>query len=222
MRRACETGKPIEGVTFKVEQVDGGYSAQHRTDKDGLIVLENLEAGAYVITEVAPAAGYVADPIPRTVLLEANKTTTVEIVNVRQPDLRILKYDQQTKKPLANVTFEVYHDAKLIGQYTTNSDGEIFLSGLEPGTYLVKEISTDDAHVVNSTPQQIELKAGQTGTAELVFFNQLKPGIHLVKVDSVTMKSLPNVRFEIKKVGGSYRQEFTTDQNGGAATRCCK
>ena len=36
----------------------------------------------------------------------------------------------------------------------------------------------------------------------------------LVKVDSVTMKSLPNVRFEFKLVGGSYRQEFVTDING--------
>ena len=34
------------------------------------------------------------------------------------------------------------------------------------------------------------------------------------KVDSITMKSLPNVRFEFKLVGGSYRQEFTTDVNG--------
>ena len=78
----------------------------------------------------------------------------------------------------------------------------------------MKEIATDDAHVVNSTPQQIELKAGETQTRELVFFNSLKPGIHLIKVDSVTMKSLPNVRFEFKLVGGSYRQEFVSDING--------
>ena len=31
---------------------------------------------------------------------------------------------------------------------------------------------------------------------------------------SVTMKSLPNVRFEFKLVGGSYRQEFVTNING--------
>ena len=37
----------------------------------------------------------------------------------------------------------------------------------------------------------------------MVFFNSKKPGIHLVKVDSVTMKSLPNVRFEFKLVGGN-------------------
>ena len=48
----------------------------------------------------------------------------------------------------------------------TNEGGEIFFYDLEPGTYLVKEIATDDGHVVNSTPQQIELKAGETQTRE--------------------------------------------------------
>lgn len=115
---------------------------------------------------------------------------------------------------MPDVTFEVWHDGDLFGEYTTNASGEIFLYELDPGTYLVKEIATDDAHVVNSTPQQIELNAGDTQTRELVFFNSLKPGIHLIKVDSITMRSLPNVRFEFKLVGGSYRQEFTTDLNG--------
>lgn len=77
---------------------------------------------------------------------------------------------------MPDVTFEVWHDGDLFGEYTTNASGEIFLYDLDPGTYLVKEVATDDAHVVNSTPQQIELKAGDTQTRELVFFNSLKPG----------------------------------------------
>ena len=62
-----------------------------------------------------------------------------------------------------------------------------------------------DAHVVNSTPQQIELKAGETQTRELVFFNSLKPGIHLVKVDSITMRSLPNVPMLISPLSSVIR-----------------
>lgn len=51
-------------------------------------------------------------------------------------------------------------------------------------------------------PQEIELKAGD-GIKQLVFFNDRKPGIHLIKVDSVTMEAIPNVRFEFKLVGGA-------------------
>ncbi|MDE6589255.1 MAG: hypothetical protein K2K53_02680, partial [Oscillospiraceae bacterium] len=170
------TGKPIAGVTFLIEQVGGGYSRQHATDENGLIVLEGLNPGAYTVTEVKPAPGYVADATPRAVWLEKNRTTTLELTNVRKPDLRILKYDQQSGKPLAGVTFEVWHDSELLGEYTTDGSGEIYLSGLELGTYLVKEVATDDEHVVNTTPQQIELTADRTETAQLVFFNSKKPG----------------------------------------------
>ena len=40
--------------------------------------------------------------------------------------------------------------------------------------------------MVNRTPQQNELQAKETKAQEPVFFNLLKPGIHLVKADSVT------------------------------------
>ena len=36
---------------------------------------------------------------------------------------------------MPDVTFEVWHDGDLFGEYTTNSSGEIFLYDLEPGTY---------------------------------------------------------------------------------------
>lgn len=75
-------------------------------------------------------------------------------------------------------------------------------------------VATPDSHVVDSTPQEIELRAGMTEMATLVFFNYTKPGIHLVKVDSRTMAPLPNTRFRITQVGGTYSEELRTDANG--------
>ena len=66
-----------------------------------------------------------------------------------------------------------------------------------------------------STPQEVELSAGD-GIKELLFFNDVKPGIRLIKVDSTDpSKVIPNAVFEIKSVAGDYGpQEFVTDQNG--------
>ena len=93
--------------------------------------------------------------------------------------------------------------------------GEILLVNQQPGTYLVKETASDDEHIVDTTPQQVELHAGD-GIKQLVFFNDKKPGIHLIKVDSANLsKPIANVKFEIKAVDGSYGpEEFTTDENG--------
>ena len=61
----------------------------------------------------------------------------------------------------------------------------------------------------------MELSAGD-GIKELLFFNDVKPGMRLIKVDSTDpSKVIPNAVFEIKSVAGDYGpKEFTTDQNG--------
>nr|WP_325299425.1 SpaA isopeptide-forming pilin-related protein [uncultured Dysosmobacter sp.] len=214
-----QTGVSLPKASFDVF-ADGKLITSVTTNDNGEARVTGIRKEAYIeIVETAAPAGYVLDKTPHGIHIDPYDPATEDdpvltVTNRARPALRILKYDLKSNSPMPDVTFEVWHDGDLFGEYTTNASGEIFLYDLEPGTYLVKEVATDDAHVVNSTPQQIELKAGDTQTRELVFFNSLKPGIHLVKVDSITMKSLPNVRFEFKLVGGSYRQEFTTDING--------
>lgn len=214
-----QTGVSLPNASFDVF-ADGKLITSVTTNDDGEARVTGIRKEAYIeIVETAAPAGYVLDKTPHGIHIDPYDPATEDdpvltVTNRARPALRILKYDLKSNSPMPDVTFEVWHDGDLFGEYTTNASGEIFLYDLEPGTYLVKEVATDDAHVVNSTPQQIELKAGETQTRELVFFNSLKPGIHLIKVDSITMKSLPNVRFEFKLVGGSYRQEFTTDMNG--------
>lgn len=214
-----DKGTSLPNATFDV-YADGKLMTSVTTNDAGEAKISGIKQEAYIeIVETAAPDGYVLDKTPHGIHIDPYNPAlqddpVITVTNKARPALRIVKYDNQSKQPLSDVTFEIYRNTELIGRYTTNSKGEIFLYDLAPGTYLVQEVATDDNHVVNSTPQQVELKAGQTETQTLVFFNQLKPGIHLLKVDSQTMQSLPNVRFEFKLIGGSYKQEFTTDANG--------
>ena len=202
---------------------DGKLLTNVTTNDNGEARVTDIKKEAYMeIVETAVPAGHVLDKTSHAIHIAPYGLVTEDdpvltVTNRAQPAFRILKYDLTCNAPMPDVTFEIWHDGDLFGEYITNASGKIFLYDLAPGMYLVEEVATDDAHVVNSTPQQIELKAGEMQTRELVFFNSLKPGIHLIKsVDSITMKSLSNVRFESKLVGGSYRQEFTTDILSGA------
>lgn len=211
----ADTNEPLSGATFRIAQIEDGTRYLDRTtDANGVIEISDLEPGVFSVKEIISPSGYQLNEREYHVLLTAGNTSQIIVPNRIKPTLKIIKYDNLSKTPLANATFEVYKDTTLIGVYTTDAAGEILLTGLLPGTYFVKEIAVDDAHVVNSTPQQIEIKAGSRDTAVLVFFNQLKPGIHIVKVDSETMLPLANAKFKISKVGGSYEKEFTTDKNG--------
>jgi len=214
-----DTGTSLPNATFDV-YADGKLLTSVTTNDAGEAKVSGIKQEAYIeIVESAAPDGYVLDKTPHGIHIDPYNPAlqddpVLTVTNKARPALRIVKYDNQSKQPLSDVTFEIYRNTEYIGSYTTDGNGEIFLYDLAPGTYLVQEVATDDNHVVNSTPQQVELKAGQTETQTLVFFNQLKPGIHLLKVDSQTMQTLPNVRFEFKLVGGSYKQEFTTDANG--------
>ena len=206
-------GKPLAGATFRIGKIDDpDHYVDKVTDAQGRITLEGLDAGVYSVQELNAPEGYVLNSTEHHVKLYPGETSTIVIENEKRPALRIVKYDAQTKKPLPDTTFEVYRDAELVGTYTTDANGEILLYDLEPGTYLVKEVSAPDSHVLNSTPQEIELEAGQTGT--LVFLNYLKPGIYLVKLDSRTLEPLANARFRVTQVGGGYSEEHITDING--------
>lgn len=194
------------------------YITSVTTNDAGLAYVTGLETGYYTIREVTPPEGYTLNTEEQSVYVDTYDPATtddprVTFKNNKTPQLRILKYDAQTRQPLANVTFEVYRDTQLIGTYTTNVAGEIYLYDLDPGTYLVKEVSAPNTHVVNSTPQQIELKEG-VQNYRLTFLNYLKPGMYLVKLDLQTMQPLQNVRFRVSQVGGGFSREYLTDQNG--------
>ncbi len=103
-----------------------------------------------------------------------------------------------------------------MGIFQTDQFGEILLTDCEPGTYRVEERDTGgDDHVLDTTPQEVELKAGD-GIKELVFFNDRLPGIHLIKVDSADLSQpIANARFRIEAVDGSWGpEEYTTSEDG--------
>ncbi len=214
----ANTNIPLSGAYFDIYK-DGELIDSVRTNEQGIATVSGVSEGYYEAVERVAPYGYVLDTSRHGMHIDALDPATGEdpvlrITNKLMPALRIVKYDAQTMKPLADVTFAVYKDTELIGEYTTDRGGEIYLYDLEPGTYTAQEIAAPDSHVINSTPQSIELVEGATEMYNLIFFNYLKPGIHLRKVDAQTMQPLANAKFRVTQVGGTFSQEYTTDANG--------
>lgn len=216
VEKVSNTGEPLAGVTFQIKHIETGWMQTGVTEPGGAVQFSNLKPGAYEVREIAGIDGWMADTeTVQTVTVTTGATASVSFTNKELPGLRIVKYDRTTLEVMAEVSFEIWRDGELLGTYQTDQMGEILLVNQQPGTYLVKETASDDEHIVDTTPQQVELHAGD-GIKQLVFFNDKKPGIHLIKVDSANLsKPIANVKFEIKAVDGSYGpEEFTTDENG--------
>lgn len=209
----ADSGDHLAGAQVEIKHIESGATYTGITDLAGSVYFDQLKPGAYQIRELAAPSGWVKDGQTYTVNVVSGTEVSYTLKNQAKPGLTITKYDEQTKTPLPDVTFAVYLDTELIGTFATDQLGQIRLTNLQPGTYLVKEVSTDTGYVLDSTPQEIELSAGD-GIKTMTFFNTVKPGIHISKVDSVTMQPLANAKFKVSLVGGTFSKEYVTDQNG--------
>ena len=216
IEKLSDTGAHLPGAMVQIKHIESGVTYTAETNFAGYAIFDNIKPGAYEIKEITAPSGWLKDDATYTASVATGETTTFSLVNKELPGLRIIKYDRKNMVAMANVTFEIFRDSVSLGKFRTDEFGEILLTDAAPGTYRAVEVDTgSDGHILDTTPQEVELSAGD-GIKELLFFNDVKPGIRLIKVDSTDpSKVIPNAVFEIKSVAGDYGpQEFVTDQNG--------
>ena len=216
IEKLSDTGAHLPGAMVQIKHIESGVTYTAETNFAGYAIFDNIKPGAYEIKEITAPSGWLRDDATYTASVATGETTTFSLVNKELPGLRIIKYDRKNMVAMANVTFEIFRDSVSLGKFRTDEFGEILLTDAAPGTYRTVEVDTgSDGHILDTTPQEVELSASD-GIKELLFFNDVKPGMRLIKVDSTDpSKVIPNAVFEIKSVAGDYGpKEFTTDQNG--------
>ena len=216
IEKLSDTGAHLPGAMVQIKHIESGVTYTAETNFAGYAIFDEIKPGAYEIREITAPSGWLKDDATYTAAVATGETTTFSLVNKELPGLRIIKYDRKNMVAMPDVTFEIFRDSVSLGKFRTDEFGEILLTDAAPGTYRAVEVDTgSDGHILDTTPQEVELSAGD-GIKELLFFNDVKPGMRLIKVDSTDpSKVIPNAVFEIKSVKGDYGpKEFTTDQNG--------
>ena len=137
-------------------------------------------------------------------------------IDAYKSSIKVVKVDQETKKPLKGVEFNFrYSDGQNIGNYKTNSNGEIVINKLKQGTVIATEVATLDEYILNDKEQEIILDYNTY--KELTVENEHKKGdLTVYKVDADNNKiGIGGVEFalysyEFDKITGYYK----TDANG--------
>lgn len=216
VEKRSDTGDALSGVTIQIKHIETGETRTGQTN-NGVIVFDELAPGGWEVRELAGIEGWIADTdTVQTVAVVTGEESTVTIINQELPGLRITKYERGSMELMPNVSFEIFRDAESLGIFQTDEFGQILLTNCQPGTYRVEERNTGgDSHVLDTTPQEVELEAGD-GIKDLVFFNDRLPGIHLIKVDSSDLSQpIANARFRFEAVDGSFGpEEYTTSEDG--------
>ena len=218
------TKEPLEGVEFKIVYADGSYvdaeggtlssTGLYWTDKEGEITISGI-SGTVVVTEIETIPGYTIDENTRTqtVVVNPNDTQTLYFYNTPVGGLQIIKSDKDSGKRIAGVKFEIRKmNGEIIGTYTTDSDGVIYLPEAESGWYTVTELETASGYLLDTTPHRIEVKDGQTATLEIT--NHKSSRILLHKVDKATGKGIYGAVFLLYDSNHNPIGEYVTDQDG--------
>ena len=223
------TKEPLEGVEFKIVYADGSYvdaeggtlssTGLYWTDKAGKITISGI-SGTVVVTEIKTIPGYTIDENTRmqTVVVNPNDTQTLYFYNTPVGGLQIIKSDKDSGKRISGVKFEIRKmNGEIIGTYTTDSDGVIYLPEAESGWYTVTELEAASGYLLDTTPHRIEVKDGQTATLEIA--NRKACSILILKIDANTGDGIYGVTFVIYDSGRNPIMEVTTDQDGYAYVR---
>ena len=220
------TKKPLEGVQFKIVYADGSYvdaaggtlssNGLYWTDKEGKITISGI-SGTVVVTEVKTIPGYTIDENTRTqtVTVNPNDTQTLYVYNTPAGGLQIIKSDKDSGKRISGVKFEIRKmNGEIVGTYTTNGDGIIYLPEAESGWYTVMELEAASGYMLDTTPHRIEVRNGQTATLEIT--NRKAGSILIHKIDASTGDGIYGVTFVVYDSGRNPIMEITTDQDGYA------
>ncbi len=168
---------PIEGATFILErQNDEGVYVQYggalQTNKDGMIIFEDVISGTYRLIETAAAPGYDVTSLQlqsgdaQTVLLEDMSFVVTQedangkvlyATNKRVPlSIDISKYDEATMEVIEGASFELQQFTSeewvVVDTYTSDKEGNIHITNdvLTEGQYRLYEVEAASEYDVDS------------------------------------------------------------------------
>lgn len=219
-------GNDLAGAKFKAVNQDTGDTFYiGPTNSSGYAKSGELPFGTYVITETTYPTGY--GPYGTTTWTKTldkdtpNHTITITAVNEKITGGLTIQKATNTGNDLDGWVFGVYTDAACTkpipgSPFTTPANGKITITGLEPGTYYVKETSSSiDYWVTDNGVKSVKVTDGSN---ETVYVTNTNYGYGKIIKKTNTGTNLSGWKFNIytnsaltQKVPGS---PFTTDANG--------
>ena len=227
IKKNIANGEPIEGVTYRIEQIDGSFSTSATTDNHGRIFLDSVPVGTFKVTEINVPSHVILCPIPQEVALKPGETSTVTFFNALKPSLEIRKVDSVTGDPVKGAKFQIWYGSNHtdtgelndLGTYFSDASGKIILPEIKDGWYKVTELEPASGYAIKEpATQECFISGGESKV--LTFENTPLSAIIIRKVDSESGQPLEGAWFRIRYLGGTSGTggtvvgEYKTSSNG--------
>ena len=158
--------KVLEGAKFHLLDSNKKFISEHVTDKDGIIKVEDLEAGDYYFIEKEAPEGYKLDEsfhkftigtegenIYVEITIKNEKEETPPEPEKKYGSVELIKVDSSdNKKVLQGAKFHLLDsNKKFISEHVTDKDGIIKVEDLEAGNYYFIEKEAPEGYKLDES-----------------------------------------------------------------------
>ena len=225
------SGVKLSGAVYGIYS-DSGCTNRVQTmttDGNGYAKSAALVAGTYYVKEITAPKGYVLSGKVHTLTVKAGQTTGISATDKEQLGAITIYKEGEVlsswngsnftyeKKKLSGAAFKVtagadiykadgtkvYSAGDVVAEsLTTGTDGQVVLSDLHLGTYVVTEIKSIDGYTINTTPQTVAVEyKDQTVTVQYesttIENTRQKADVSVVKKDSDTENPLDGGKYTL-------------------------
>ncbi|WP_025023578.1 SpaA isopeptide-forming pilin-related protein [Companilactobacillus nodensis] len=231
LTKTDESGRPLTGAVYELKDSTGKVlMSDVKVDENGQLMIHDLPAGTYTLTEIKAPDGYELNTAPIEFTIPG--TFRGQTINLDQVDYPEKEPEPETGNVVLTKTAAVGSNLLPGAEYdlldsegnvlqsglVTNSEGKIELTGLKVGNYAFKETNAPNGYEISSElipftitkDQTTELDAKDDTNGSDESFG----GAVLIKTDAAG-NLLADAVYELKDSDGNViTSDVTTDKNG--------
>ena len=209
---------PLQGVTFELINSTGQSLGTKATDASGTVSWAPLPLGTYHIYERSNnGLPYQLTPptYQNVTLTEEQPHGIATFYNDPTQIVTVTKEDAVTGGKIKGVEMELHQidgNGAFVTVTETDTQGQAIFKNIPDGTYSVREVSTVEPYILDSTPQTVVVKNGQAPS--LKFLNSRYPTLSIQKrdADSGEIVTAP-ATFHIEQKDGTLSFDVVTGQS---------
>ena len=211
-----DKGEVLSGVVFTLYDENKNELRTGTTDKNGIVLFENLPVGDYYYAETSELPGYI--PFHSLMSARVGYAGAVEEItftnHTAYAHIRVIKTDEYGV-PLPGVHFILTDAAGTkVNEGDTDKDGKVLFASLPLGTYFLKETSAPTGYELDDTPIQIDLTQNGDLITKTITNSHSTGSVSILKTDSVTGAALAGAHFKLTDASGNLVKEGDTGSDG--------
>lgn len=209
LKKTDDHGNPLKGITFEIlNSKTRKLMRTVTTDENGLVQVQNMLTGTYLLKEVAQQNGYMlSDELRDGKVITVTKANA----NLAQPvmvknqlnQVELIKQDA-SGKPLAGAVFSLSmkdsqgHYQKVLEHQaiTSTAKGEVFIEGLLKGAYRLTETTAAPGYLKNSARVDFDITGKETAKIALGTYINYQGTVEFRKTDNQG-KGLLGAKFNV-------------------------